>query len=231
MRGDIHWRHILAAAVVAIPLLCSTVLADAGADFVAQALKAYRNGAGQESMEYLNKALKKDPYNYQALIGIGTNQFLEHKYDKALKTFQKLRHAYPDSVRARLFEAYALAGLGKAQQAMDAFQLILADKPNLPPALMGLGYSEYLAGDRFSAAADLKKALALQPKNKWLGNVIAQLQEANKDYLLDEQARKTGPDSQRFRERLGRGVNGSNSGRPRRSNPVRNCPQRRNGPS
>lgn len=190
MRGERHWPLILAVTVLTIPLLCSTVLADAGADLVAQALKAYKNGSAQESMEYLNKVLKKDPYNYQALLGIGTNQFLKHRYDEALKTFQKLVYAYPDSVRARLFEAYALAALGRTQKAMDAFQRILMDKPKSPPALIGLGYTEYLAGDRFSAAADMKKALDLQPNNKWLGNIIAELQRSNQEYLQDEEARK-----------------------------------------
>ncbi|HHN77612.1 MAG TPA: sulfotransferase family protein [Phycisphaerales bacterium] len=82
----------------------------------------------------------------------------------------------PPAVKRRLYEAHGLKMKYHLEQAARAYRAILADHPDLPAALAGLGHTIGMAGKPKQGIAMLRRALELDPDNPevhlYLGELI-----------------------------------------------------------
>lgn len=101
----------------------------------------------------------------------------------ALRCYDVVLSKQPDSNRARLLRARALAAANKTDQAIDEYREILRSEPDLPQVHLGIGqiYADRL--DWPGAIEELKQELALSGENglalALLGHAYAETDQAN----------------------------------------------------
>ncbi|MEM7356073.1 MAG: tetratricopeptide repeat protein, partial [Acidobacteriota bacterium] len=95
----------------------------------------------------------------------GQLAFRSGRYPEAVEAFQAALEARPESVRARVNLASALAQAGRRAEAIDHFRQALQLDPDNRTALFNLGALQTQAGDHAAAAESYAAALALDPQD------------------------------------------------------------------
>lgn len=140
-------------------------------------------GKLEQALTIYDRCLEQDPANYRALYASATAYYAMGEYTKARAQFEKLLTLYPDNGRIPLYIAFCQLHLGEVAQAKAALERIVVDRPTDVAALIGLGWAEFLSGNRFTAISYFKKALAQQPNNQVLAGTVSRLESTNKEYL------------------------------------------------
>lgn len=186
--------RLFQVSVIALIFACVSIDA-IGLEDVA---KLYKKGfelqhAGKlkQALAIYDGCLEQDPTNYKALFAGATAYYAMGDYKNAQARFEKLLTFYPDKGKVPLYLAYCQLHLGQVAEAKAALERIVVDRPKDVAAMIGLGWAEYLSGNRFTAISYLKKALALQPDNKVLAGAVSRLESTNEEYLkAREEARQ-----------------------------------------
>lgn len=182
--------HVIVSALVGAALFGSQlrVYAEPCDEAMFQeAHKLVTEAKAEEAMELYEQCLQAQPENYSALFWMGYLHYKAGNYRKAADDFNLLAQFYPNDIRARLYLGNARMQLNRLGDAKMAFNDVLSLDSENVPALIGLGWAEYLDGKTFTAVSELKKALALNPDNRSLKRSIDQLETLN-DQLLKEEA-------------------------------------------
>jgi len=177
-------------ALVVGSMAVESIGGESVASLYAKGFELQKSGDLKQALAMYHKCLTLDPKSYKALLASGTVYYAMKDYRKAAQRYELLLGFYPDNLKARLYLAFCRLHLGSAEKARTALELILADHPRDVAATIGLGWAEYLAGNRFTAVDYFKKALALQPDNQSLGITISRLEAANREALKEEQQEK-----------------------------------------
>ncbi len=76
----------------------------------------------EPAIEQLARAVELDPGNVEALSALGQLYTVAQSWEDAARTYQKLRALRPDTHGVDLFQAQALANLGRTEEAIDVLQ-------------------------------------------------------------------------------------------------------------
>lgn len=153
--------------------------------FLAAAQRQIGNPAGaRESYEL---ALKADPESIDALVGLGGLLHEQRNGPRALETFERALHAlgqHPEPiaeemVRMGLGEVYL--GFGRAQDAMEQFQIASRLRKGNTRAFLGLATSLRSLSRDTAAIAALNDGLAVSPDDVPLHNMLAVMLLSAKD--------------------------------------------------
>ncbi len=123
----------------------------------------------EPAVEELARAVELDPRNVEALSALGQLYSVAQRWEEAARTYQELRALRPDIHRLDLFQAQALANLGRTEEAIDVLQDAPED-PAIQLDRMVLLAQLYMSAERFDDAIDTyEQAVELTPKgqNRW----------------------------------------------------------------
>jgi predicted Zn-dependent protease len=165
-----------------------------------QALKLHREGKVQDAVALYEKVLDKDMTHHGAMFGLGSTYYQLGKYPEATAALEDVLAFYPDDIAARTLLAEIQLTRGMLEDARKNFNEVLAVRPDFVAALVGLGKTEYFLGNRFSGEKYLKDALARDPNNPYLQQIVRMTQEANREYLREEEAERRQKLLQAFNE-------------------------------
>jgi tetratricopeptide (TPR) repeat protein len=165
-----------------------------------QALKLHREGKVQEAVSWYEKALDKDMTHHGAMFGLGSAYYQLSKYPEAIAALEDVLAFYPDDIAARTLLAEIQLTRGMLDDARKNFNEALAARPDFVAALVGLGKTEYFLGNRFAGEKYLKDALARDPNNAYLQQTVRMTEEANREYLREEEAERRQKLLQAFNE-------------------------------
>ena len=107
------------------------------------------NRAFAQAKRFAPAATKREQFYIDALCA----QMLERDEKRAIPIWRELLARYPEEKRARFWLGTCYRGLGRHQEAIDAFEEVLALDQTYGPALNLIAYTHMEAGD-FEAALD-----------------------------------------------------------------------------
>lgn len=114
--------------------------------------------------EAFEKSLVLDPYNADALIGLGEVMLRLGRREHALELFARAREAgCVEDIELLLSMGRALYRERMFEEAHEVFQLAVTEHPESADALAALGYTAHCLGDIGSARRELRRALRLDP--------------------------------------------------------------------
>lgn len=142
-------RFGLMAALFALPMLAQA--AGAGDQYVQYGNQMLQQRQYDKAMQYYGAAAKADPQSAQAYKGMGYAAMGKRDVSNGIKYMEYALHLNPNDTGLRQY-------LGKTYQ--------------------GYGNQYYQRGDKASALAWWKKAVATDPSNAQLSAYVAQLQGA-----------------------------------------------------
>ncbi|MEW6532950.1 MAG: tetratricopeptide repeat protein [Thermodesulfobacteriota bacterium] len=195
--------RLLVSLLSAALVLCSISYAQTPGttgDPFEQALKLHREGKVQEAVELYEKVLDKDMTHHGAMFGLGSAYYQMGRYPEATKALEDVLAFYPDDVAARTLLAEIQLTRGQLEDARKNFNEVLSVRPDFVAALVGLGKTEYFLGNRFAGEKYLKDALARDPNNPYLQQTVRMTEEANREYLREEEAERRQKLLQAFNE-------------------------------
>ena len=121
------------------------------------------------AIEELARAVELEPRNVEALSALGQLYSVAQRWEDAARTYQELRALRPDLQGIDLFQAQALANLGRTEEAIDVLQDSSEDSAIQLDRLVLLAQL-YVSAERFGDAIDTyKQAVELTPEgqNRW----------------------------------------------------------------
>lgn len=148
----------------------------------------------RDAQKIFERAIAADPKNPNGYVAIGKIYLVQREWPKATDYFRKAINANPSWGRFHYYLACALAGAGKPEPAVAAFERAAALDPSYPLSFAGWGHAladaarakdgSEAAALRNDAAAKLAKAAEIAP------NESAVLKEVGRGYVaLNEPAR------------------------------------------
>ena len=123
----------------------------------------------EPAIQELARAVELDPRNVEALSALGELYLVAQNWEDAARTYQELRALRPDIHRVDLFQAQALANLGRTEEAIDVLQDPFEDPASQFDRLVLLAQL-YASAERFDDAIDAyEQAAELTPEgqNRW----------------------------------------------------------------
>jgi tetratricopeptide (TPR) repeat protein len=123
----------------------------------------------EPAIQELARAVELDPRNVDALSALGQLYLVAQYWEDAARTYQELRALRPDIHRVDLFQAQALANLGRTEEAIDVLQDPSEDPASQFDRLVLLAQL-YASAERFDDAIDAyEQAAELTPEgqNRW----------------------------------------------------------------
>lgn len=175
--------HISVIAFVIAGAPVAAIGLESVAELYKKGFELQKAGQLEQALAKYDQCLEQDPTNYNALFAGATAYYAMGDYQKARARFEKILTLYPDEGRVPLYLAFCQLHLGAVSQAKATLERIVVNKPDDVEAIIGLGWAEYLSGNRFTAISYFKKALALQPENSVLAETVSRFENTNKEYL------------------------------------------------
>ena len=123
----------------------------------------YGSNRSTEALALLNRVLKEDPHNPQALTGRGLIELNNKQVDQALADFQEAVKVDPAANGPKLRMAQAYVAKGNFEQAKATLQTVLQRDPKSVPALLALAELENDTGHSDDALNHAKQILAIDP--------------------------------------------------------------------
>jgi tetratricopeptide (TPR) repeat protein len=111
-----------------------------------------------KSEEVLDEALELDPKQLFATSGLGSLALARHEFAEALELGERAKELSPTTARNYGVIGDALIELGRYEEAIEAFDRMVALKPNLA-AYSRVSYARELLGDREGAIEAMELAL------------------------------------------------------------------------
>lgn len=119
---------------------------------------------GDEVAKLLAEAVKKNPNDVRAQLML-INFHLERREAKqAIETARAAIQALPDHPEILMAQGRAYLAAGDMQQAVTIFNRLAVVQPKSPQPFLGLADANLALKDRPAAAANLKRALDLEPR-------------------------------------------------------------------
>lgn len=106
----------------------------------------------------------------------------EGRYPEALRLAAAALHDRPGDLRLMTAQAFALAGMKRTRESLDAFQAVLRSKPDFLPALKGAAQTGYAARDP-SAPRFLQRLIELDPHDATAHSMAGVLAFERRDYF------------------------------------------------
>lgn len=127
---------------------------------IAQKLQVYQ---GIEEAYF--KALKENPNNVDAILGLANFYFQTERYEQAVEMYERAKKLRPNDTNISLKIAESYFRLGTPEIALKELKEILRNEPNNLPALVTIG-NYYFDRKQYSKAITYyQKALDIQPEN------------------------------------------------------------------
>jgi|Deesub1362A_J573_1020465.scaffolds.fasta_scaffold05938_2 PhoH-like ATPase len=127
---------------------------------IAQKLQVYQ---GIEEAYF--KALKENPNNVDAILGLANFYFQTERYEQAIEMYERAKKLRPNDTNISLKIAESYFRLGTPEIALKELKEILRNDPNNLPALVTIG-NYYFDRKQYSKAITYyQKALDIQPGN------------------------------------------------------------------
>jgi PhoH-like ATPase len=127
---------------------------------IAQKLQVYQ---GIEEAYF--KALKENPNNVDAILGLANFYFQTERYEQAIEMYERAKKLRPNDTNISLKIAESYFRLGTPEIALKELKEILRNDPNNLPALVTIG-NYYFDRKQYSKAITYyQKALDIQPQN------------------------------------------------------------------
>ena len=123
----------------------------------------------EPAIEELARAVELDPRNMEALSALGQLYSVAQRWEEAARTYQQLRALRPDIHGLDLFQAQALANLGRTEEAIDVLQ-DAAEDPAAQLDRIVLLAQLYTSAERFDdAIGTYEQAVELtqEGQNRW----------------------------------------------------------------
>lgn len=142
------------------------------------ALAELASGQGQKDQAtmWLEKAAAEDPNAIEPAIRLGAHYLATQKIDKALTLARKARTANPDSPQLADLLGQAQIANKDFGAALETYSALATSAPKSAAAQVRLARVHVLMKDMPAAAADLKRAVALEPE--YLPGRLAQVELA-----------------------------------------------------
>lgn len=130
------------------------------------ALAELANGQGQKDQAtmWLEKAVADDPNAVEPAIRLGAHYLATQKVDKALTLARKARTANPDSPQLADLLGQAQIANKDFGAALETYSSLATNAPKSAAAQVRLARVHVLMKDMPAAAADLKRAVTLEPE-------------------------------------------------------------------
>ncbi len=126
--------------------------------------KGYLNTVRRARMvACLSKLLESEPKNARALVLRGQGWVGMHRFDDALRDFERALELAPDSVDAHLSLADALNDRGRTAEAVAHYEAVHRRQPDRPEALLGLARCRFDEARPDEARRLLDELLAAHP--------------------------------------------------------------------
>lgn len=119
-----------------------------------------------ETIDTLSKILRIEPGNSWALLQMAELSFEQRIFDKSCDFYARYLQSAPEDLAVRTRYASALTFSGKASQAVDELNKVLAQEPGNFQALAFLAIARYELGEKDQAKLDLAKAVSLAPNDE-----------------------------------------------------------------
>ncbi len=127
---------------------------------IAQKIQVYQ---GIEKAYF--KALKENPNNVDAILGLANFYFQTERYEQAIEMYERAKKLRPNDTDISLKIADSYFRLGTPEIALKELKEILRNDPNNLPALVTIG-NYYFDRKQYSKAITYyQKALDIQPQN------------------------------------------------------------------
>jgi len=118
----------------------------------------------EEAEPKLHEILKLEPQNDLAYYRLAQIYFLRHEYERALETARVILGWKEFEPGYYMLEGMCLERLGRDQEAVTAYERLVS-LTDYADAYLALGRLELYRGNINKAVAELRRAVALEPKN------------------------------------------------------------------
>lgn len=190
MRSYFSWIIFVAASL----LIPHTLNAQTATDYYQQSLKYYNSGETDKAVEEINKVLRTDPANVDALY-LRAFYFLQAgKKADALHAYTILLKVDPTHEGALTNRALIFMEQQKYVDAMGDLNKRVALDENNWKALYDRAYCEGLMGDHRKAIADFSRVIALNPDyaEAWANRGYSKINELTNEGVIRPAPSQTG---------------------------------------
>ena len=126
-----------------------------------------------QATHYVERLLRTYPDSTMLLRGLGMLHQLKGDTRAAMDALRRLVALNPDDIAAQEQLAQCLSELGEHEDAQTVWQSLLKQEPDNLTGLCGLGSTLNMLGLYHKAADQLERALALDPNNQQIAEVLA----------------------------------------------------------
>ena len=151
-----------------------------------QATLATQFGNHAAAIAAWQEALRNDPNQREALLGLGHAYLANGEAQQALSWFERRLAADAKDVEAQEGRALALVGLGRRDEALPLLQPLVALTPSLWRSCNAMGLLSDLAGQPDAARHWYLQALKVNPKEASILNNLGYSRLMTKDYTEAE---------------------------------------------
>jgi Tfp pilus assembly protein PilF/phosphoribosyl 1,2-cyclic phosphodiesterase len=145
-------------------------------------------GKEDEAIEWYNRALEKNPDDYNSLRQMGVSLSEQGKEDEAIEWYNRALEKNPEDYRSLRQMGVSLSNQGKEDEAIEWYNRALEKNPEDYHSLRSLGVSLSNQGKQDEAIEWFKKALKKKPEDyrslrEWS---VAAFKSRDKDTALDK---------------------------------------------
>ena len=134
----------------------------------------------QQAIALFKKALQLDPQSMRAYFQLGLVLTAQKKYTAAIESYQKALELDPEFADTYFNLGFVYAVSKNYAKAEEMYTRTIELKPNyLDEALFNLALIQGKQGKKTQSLANLKKALAVNPKNQSIQNYLKNFQGAS----------------------------------------------------
>jgi tetratricopeptide (TPR) repeat protein len=120
----------------------------------------------EKAFEVSQKALRLNPHYLGGWVISGMAKYEQHKYDDAIKYFEKALEIEPENKIVRINYAHSLGATGRPDEALEVFSRLHEEYPQEAEVFYGLGLVHNSIGEIDKARVYVKKAVELDPSPK-----------------------------------------------------------------
>lgn len=160
-----NWLLLVAGSVFAACTSSALAQSTAVDDSLKMGTDAIRSGHVQDAETYFKAALRADPQNPQALMGLGVSELRLGKPDDALGLLKRATEHDPAPGGAYLFLGIAYAQMHRIDECVAALRHEVEIEPKDTEAYLWLGIVELQDGHPEKATEPLDRAAELSPND------------------------------------------------------------------
>ncbi|HIE51843.1 MAG TPA: tetratricopeptide repeat protein [Armatimonadetes bacterium] len=153
-----------------------------------EAARLLRRGRYEEALALLERALRKEPANFEAHINLGTAYYLlatqrpelargrEGLMEEAVRHFEYVLGLDPSHATAMLNLAAAYNALGRVDEAVELLEKLTTQRPSHPDVHYNLALAYLQRGEKQRALEALRRELEINPRSPHAPDLLRQLE-------------------------------------------------------